>query len=37
MGWGLDWIVLVQNRGRTFVKMVMNFRMPQGVWNFLTR
>jgi hypothetical protein len=34
VGWSLDWIDLAQ--WRTFVKMVMNFRIPWSVWNFFT-
>ena len=35
---GMDWIELAQNRDRwrVLVNSVMNIRVPQNAWNFLT-
>ena len=38
VGWGIDWIILVQNRERlrALVNAVMNLRVPYKAGNFLT-
>jgi hypothetical protein len=40
VGWeGMDWVAVAWDRDRwwALLNMVMNIRVPQNAWNFLTR